>query len=494
MLNQLAAAGLAAMFTVSPVVVPDPNFPNPDETETVGAVVAQLPAPYAGDIEGACAVASIPCETPWVSAGLGYAIENGQLRIRLLEGTQIVNALNVEVVIEIRDDGAAFGFVELIPVCVEVIDGVPGEWRVAGDSASYGWEDQEPGDVISDEYLDMVTTSECDPLLERRDILTIASWANESASFDPSYVPGWTDGNTYTSGAGRVITWEVLSSPAHGGTGAISIRLTKDATGCPGLSPGISTSVQSTTAAVLEQTNSAQASHWGGSGCPNLSTTYNWTLTQPFRNVSVPKDGGGFSNWYPAGSPFDDGLYPDTPLSASSLTAYDAFASIVFAPYSSGAYMGAVDGICDELSECTERCSTDGDPLAILGWVGCAFTPTINVNEWWAAIKLEVVRSSFVGSINTLGTYLFAPMRAIGAAGKTCGTIDVIPPTPGAFEDGFVIDTCDWADRYPTFVALTWALLIAVTFIGGGVAIVRIFEGALGLQDPLIGSPAARDS
>lgn len=535
MITKITAAltlGLAAsVLVVAPAGAslrdPNPNFPSPDEWDEIGTVVPQLPAPYRIDVEGACEVATIPCYEPQVAAGMGYTIENGQLRIRLLEGSQVVNALNVEAVIEARDVAGSYGQMEVIPVCVEIIEGVPGEWRVTGDSAWTDWGPLEVGEVLDGVYLDMVATSECDPLLERRDILTIATWS-ETGMLEPDpYAGGWISylGNFVTVNApGRAcrtsvacVTVHVESSPVLGGSGVLTLRYTwygHASNGTAGsyqsstLAPSIKATSSTLTAGNAPMFNQTS---WGGGGSPTIgdSRTVSWNVTGlscigfgdnssgnscagHYSSITTGTGNGTLVPYYvPPGDPhFNE---PAEVLSSTSLTAYDVFADIVFAPYSSGAYMGGVAGVCDTLSDCMSRCENSGDALGFFLWVKCLFEPTIDVAHFWDALKLEVVRSSFVGSINTLGTYLFSPMRAIGAVGKHCGTLQLVPGGTVLGAGGFGINTCTWAEDYPTLTAWTWVLLVALVFIGGGMVILRILEGALGLHDPLIGSQAWYD-
>lgn len=509
MITKIIAAvtlGVGATLLVaapSSAYLPNPDFPYPEEWPELDSVVAQLPPPYRSSIEDACAVASIPCDTPNIVTGLGYTIETAQIRVRLMQGTQVVNALNVEAVIEVRDLDAAYGMLEVMPVCVTMTDGVPGDYEVAGDSATMSWGGKEVGEVINDVYLDMVVTSECDPLLERRDILTIATWSPEEEGLESPEALGWhgaADGVTFGDAPNQVtIRFEVLSySWVFGSTGTVTMKATIESitgAGAGNFNGSSTVSIRCRDASTLAYTSCV------GSGDPRLLYTPGWsaltigtsktfTLSPTTTTDCVGPNTVGVVRWCVPGSP---GVALPELFTGTSLTAYDVFANIVFAPYSSGAYMGAIAGVCEDLAECMSRCENSGDLIGFFTWVKCLFDPTIDVSEFWDALKLEVVRSTFVGSINTLGTYLFSPMRAIGAVGKHCGMLELVPDGTALGEHGFGINTCTWAQEYPTLTAWTWALLVALIFIGGAMVILRILEGALGLHDPLIGSQAWRD-
>lgn len=472
----VVVAGSSAYASVNPA------FPNPDSPLNPGVVVPQLPPPYQTEIEGACDfVTHIACGEQIVS-GLGYTIETPALRIRLLEGTQIDNSLNVEVVIEARTEDGMFGQLELVPVCRTMMGLDEGAISANGDSGWMQW-DLDEGEVLSDEYVVMTTTAECDPLLERRDILAVATFASDAVGLDPDYVPGWTAGNRL---AGVRITNVV--TPDWGATGTVSFRIT-----CEELGPPTSWNV------TLYRTNNAGLVSWASSPACWLDSEYvggyydaSYYSSVPFGYIQFGYAGvtPSLTRYYPAGS---GDRPPDAEaFTVSSLTQYDAFADVVFAGYAEGAYMGGVEGLCESWSECVSRCPGGGFDL--FDWLSCALTPTMEVDEFWTALKLEVTRSRFTGDVMTMVTYVFSPLRAITSHGRTCGWLEVISPgSTAAIPGGFGFSTCDWLTDYPGYVNMTWAAQVALVYFFGAIAVVRILEGALGLRDPLIGDKGKGD-
>lgn len=516
-LPQIAPASMAGVaLMIAPMA--DGNFPNPeDPAPPAGNVVAQLPAPYQSQIDGACGVASIHCVEPNLDSGLGYTIELPALRIRMLEGTQINSGLNVEVVLEVREEAAAYGVVELLPVCTVVDEqGQAESWSLNGTGGTYAWSGLEPGTVIDDEYILLDTGAECDPMLERRDILAVASFAPEPGLLDGTYVNGWVPSDTATFGSGTRarVTFDG-SAPTYGQTSAFSFRYALDICGGVVLANRAScvSAAVGTTSPItyrVYRTNGTQAA--SGSGAAWFDGGSLGGVYIPVSSVSVTSPGFGrleflnganlLGTYYPVGH---TSRPPDLEaFTASSLTAYDVFASIIFRPLAEGAYMMNVTGICDGFDNCINKCTSLWGELASfpslpseimnhLGYVAgqlvaCYLVPDTDFHEWWRAIYLEVSRSTFAVDMQTMGTYLFSPMRTIGSMGRTCGSVELIPSGNNlVFASGYSLDTCTLYEDNPQLVAIVWGALVAMAWFGGALAIVRIFQGALGIADPLNG-------
>lgn len=501
-------AGIMTLGIMSGAVpAADPNFPNPDDAPNPGVIVPQLPPPYDGGIAGACDVATIACEEAQIEPGLGYTIETVALRIRMLEGTQINSSLNVELVIEVRTEAATNGVVELFPVCVQVdLDGNVGNWRTNGDSGIYSWEYEEEGAVIADVYAAMTTTSECDPLIERRDILAIASWSgsndvlngtNTAAGWG-SGIDGWDDFiNVMCPTNLSCVEVTVIDAPSHGGAGTVTVRYKWLGSFFAGTLGSYQSNTQSivpgASSVTLVSGNVELGTSGGWSGVTvvaNMTRTVSWTVTNfeclyLTSQTSCANAYTGGRYFLPAGHP--DREYESPLFTTSSLSSYDVLDSIIYRALSEGAYMVNVDGRCTSSDECLARCETPDDLGSFFPWIGCLMTPQTNLGQWWRAVQLEVTRSRFVADVMTLGTYLFAPMRSIGLVGQSCGTLSLVPAGVGTFEEGLGVDTCEWAERYPGAVAIAWAAMLAMAWIGGGFTILRIVEGAMGVRDPLVG-------
>lgn len=503
MISRLQQTAPASMAGVALMIAPmaDGYFPNPeDPAPPTGNVVAQLPPPYQSQIEGACAVASIPCESPNLTSGLGYTIETGYLRARLMEGTQINSALNVELVIEIRDDGAAFGVIELLPVCVVVDEqGQAESWTLNGTGDTVEWSGEEVGSVIDDAYVVLATTGECDPLLERRDILTIASYSPVVWGLDPGADAGFSAGTNVSWSNGNSYQWDIITvTGEYPNTGTVSIEVTLLTNA--GTWPNNNDQIQCWT----DGGSNSPCSYSNGNGLffrgwpgyadgvkPPVGASKVFTVSFSSSHVSVSLGRIVQSDpanlfWHRPGSV---GYVEADLYTHSSLTEYDVFASMIHRPLAEGAYMNTVDGYCGYgLNDCFERCGSPTDIGNFFTWVGCLFTPEMDAGEWWTALKLEVSRSAFAVDVQTLGTYLFSPMRAIGHMGRSCGPVSIIPASENlVFADGYTLNTCTMYEDNPHLVGFVWALLVALAFFGGMLAILRIFEGALGLRDPLLG-------
>lgn len=513
--SQLAPASMAGVaLMVAPMS--SGNFPNPeDPAPPVGQVVPQLPAPYETQIEGACEVASIPCVSPNLSSGLGYTIESGYFRARLLEGTQLNSALNVEVVLEVRDENAAYGVIELLPVCVVLdADGDLESWSLNGSGGTYAWADLEAGDVVDDEYIALLTDAECDPLLERRDILTIATWTDSPDGLAPSLQVGWvnlsTDGwgdapwegvekiNNFAPTTLCFVMVDVIDAPDYGEAGTVTLRYTWEGRAYTGAVGSFCTNPASITVYNVDDSPGDLLT-----GDLTLGTSTAWSFVGPdlgmTRDVTWDVDAmycvkqtgttpcEDSRAWFAAGSAENPGA---TVYTASSLTAYDVFAAIIHRPWPEGSYMSQVEGYCaDGFENCLTSCGSPTGIGDVFTWVGCMFTPQLDIDGWWRAVQLEVTRSRFSVDVQTLGTYIFSPLRAVGNLGRTCGEVSLIPTSTGneIWAGGYGINTCTLQEGNPELVSYTWAILVAMAFFGGAIAIVRIFEGALGLRDPLIG-------
>lgn len=506
-LHTFTAGIMTLGFMSGAIPAADPNFPNPDTSPNPGVIIPQLPPPYAGSITDSCDAVAIPCLDAQIDPGLGYTIETVALRIRMLEGTQIDTGLNVELVIEVRTEAAANGHVELVPVCVEVdTEGTVGGWRVNGDPGTYSWTDQAVDAVIADEYVSMATTSECDPLLERRDILAVASWSEDGAVLNgTNTASGWGSGiegwesfiNVMCPTNLSCVEVTVIDAPSYGGSGTVTVQYKWRGNFFSGTLGSYQSNVESilpgASSLTLLSGNTEMGTSGGWSGATvvaNMTRTVSWTVTNfkclySTSQTTCANAYTGGRYWLPSGHP--DREHEAPWFTASSLTAYDVLDSIIYRALSEGAYMVNVDGRCTSIDDCLDNCAAPDDIGAFIPWVACLFEPQTDIDQWWRAMQLEGTRSRFMADVMTLGTYMFSPMRAIGAVGRSCGEIALIPAGVGTYEDGLSFDTCQWTAEYPGAVAIAWAAMLAMAWLGGAFTILRIVEGAMGVRDPLVG-------
>ncbi len=442
----------------------------------LGAVIIPpLPNPgaTAGDY---CALATIECAAP-IAGGRGATIEAAAIYVRLLEGTQVGNALNVGYVIEPDALYAAAGAVEVIPVCVDEA----GVATLNGSSAVVSW--TEWADVIAGDF-GLVVTDIC-AVGSSRQLATVAT-----VSEDDGGVPvlaGFLDGiTTYTYG----FTWTVQTSPDAFTAGDYSLTKTWVNKNC---SVGYCTGwhmyemFQDPITGALSYVDMGVAvepgSLWGpryenGTVSANfvgfLHGLQTETRASNISNLeSYHSNSGNAVVWLAPSHP----LAPVTiePVTFTSLTYVTALEELKFRDIIPGDNLALVAGACTSFGECTSRCSGFLNSID----VGCLFTPTVSVRDTLGAAVADFLDQPLLNDIEILVHNMSRAAGAVSSIGSECGSLLAVTDANSGI--GFDLNTCDM----PAGVtAIVHDVLTVILLAGLAYSSIGLVTWGIGIRNP----------